>query len=120
MTCGPTSRKPCRKGCRSRKRKEKIVRLEPERKIFTDLVRMAAYRAESVRSPVAEPQRRRRPRLPPDPELLPTPDGETLTVRFQSMSQPRFNKALRDLCEITARECRPERMRACEGPKLFS
>ena len=34
---------------------EKIVRLEPERKIFTDLVRMVAYRAESAMFALLDP-----------------------------------------------------------------
>ena len=90
---------------------EEIVRLEPERKIFTDLVRMVAYRAESAMFALLDPALNRNEdegraflqtlfRTPAD--LI--PDGETLTVRFHSMSQPRFNRALRELCETTARQ----------------
>ncbi len=90
---------------------EEIVRLEPERKIFTDLVRMAAYRAESAMLAPLGPLLNRSEdegraflqtlfRTPAD--LVPG-DG-CLTVRFHSMSQPRFNKALRELCAMTTRE----------------
>ena len=104
---------------------EKIVRLEPERKIFTDLVRMVAYRAESAMFALPLLNRNEDEgraflqtlfRTPAD--LI--PDGKTLTVRFQSM--PRFNKALRELCEMTARYNYPgtDVRLVFEGPKLFS
>ena len=103
-----------RSGTRSRREEpvgetldpDTVVRLEPERKIFTDLVRTLAYRAESALlgrvGPLlardGEEGRAFLKALFATPADL-VPNDTELLVRFHSMAQPRFNRALRALCE---------------------
>ena len=85
-----------------------IVRLEIERKLFTDLIRMTAYRAESAMLPLIAPHFLRDAeegrtflkavyQLPAD--LIPQPEKQILILRFHSMANPRFNRVLAHLCE---------------------
>ncbi len=85
-----------------------IVRLEIERKRFTDLIRMIAYRAESAMLPMIAPLFMRDAeegrtflkavyQLPAD--MIPRPERQILILRFHSMANPRFNRALAHLCE---------------------
>ena len=88
-----------------------VVRLEPERKIFTDLVRTLAYRAESALlgrvGPLlardGEEGRAFLKALFATPADL-VPNDTELLVRFHSMAQPRLNRALRALCEAATDE----------------
>ena len=83
-----------------------VVRLKPERKIFTDLVRTLAYRAESALlgrvGPLlardGEEGRAFLKALFATPADL-VPNDTELLVRFHSMAPPRLNRALRALCE---------------------
>ena len=86
---------------------EQIVRLAPERKLLTDLVKMVAYRAESAMLPGIGLLKREAEegrtflkalfRTPAD--LIPLKEERQLLVRYHSMAQPRFNSALRTLCD---------------------
>ena len=88
-----------------------VVRLEPERKIFTDLVRTLAYRAESALlgrvGPLlardGEEGRAFLKALFATPADL-VPNDTELLVRFHSMAQPRLNRVLRALCEAATDE----------------
>jgi transposase len=85
-----------------------IVRLEQERKRITDVIKMAAYRAETELAALVGPSlgihHRDEARsflknvfnLPAD--LLPDEEAGTLTVRLYGMANPRFNRALVALC----------------------
>jgi len=96
-----------------------IVRLERERKYLSDIVRMTCYRSETALLNLLAPHFARASeegrtflkslfQLPAD--IVPDEQGETLTVKFHAMSNPRFNRALKDLCEIMNREafCFPQ------------
>ena len=84
-----------------------IVRLAPERKLLTDLVKMVAYRAESAMLPgvgllkrEAEEGRVFLKTLFQTPaDLIPLEEEKQLLVRYHSMAQRRFNTALRTLCD---------------------
>ena len=89
---------------------EEIVQLERERKRITDVIKLAAYRAESELAALAGPSlgfhHRDEARsflenvfnLPAD--LLPDEEQGTLTVRLYGMANPRSNRALAELCEF--------------------
>jgi hypothetical protein len=96
-----------------------IVRLEKDRKYLTDTVKMTCYRAETALLNLVSPYFARAAeegraflkslfQLPAD--ILPDELTETLTIKFHSMSNPRSNRALRDLCEIMNSEvfCFPQ------------
>ncbi len=85
-----------------------IVQLEQERKRITDVIKMAAYRAESELAALLGPslgihhQDEARSflenafNLPAD--LIPDTEAGTLTVRLYGMANPRSNRALAELC----------------------
>ena len=88
---------------------EPIVRLERERKIITDTLKMVAYRAETqlanlvgpllpYREDEARAFMRRVFNLPAD--LLPDHEQGTLVVRLHGMTTPRDNRALAALCAV--------------------
>ena len=88
---------------------EAIVRLERERKIITDTLKMVAYRAETQLAnlvgpllPYRDDEARKFMRqvfeLPAD--LLPDYQQGKLVVRLHSMANPRSNRALDALCEV--------------------
>ena len=88
---------------------EPIVRLERERKIITDTVKMVAYRAETQLANLVGPllpsrhdEARKFMRqvfeLPAD--LLPNYERGELVVRLHSMTTPRDNRALASLCGV--------------------
>ena len=88
--------------------RQQAVKLESERKIFTNLIRTIAYRAESAMLADAGPLLSRdaeegraflKAVFQAPADLIPSENGEELLVRFHSMAQPRFNRALRALCE---------------------
>jgi len=85
-----------------------IVQLDPQRKVFTDAIRMIAYRAETQLANLVGPLLPYRGdearsflakvfQLPAD--LLPNPQNGHLLVRLYSMANPRSNRALAGLCE---------------------
>ncbi len=88
---------------------EPIVRLERERKIITDTIKMVAYRAETQLAnlvgpllPCRDDEARKFMRqvfeLPAD--LLPDYDQGKLVVGLHSMTTPRDNRALATLCGV--------------------
>jgi transposase-like protein len=90
-----------------------VVQLEQERKTLTDLVKMVAYRAEGSLLRLTAPLLARQEdegraflqalfQIPAD--LIPNADTGELRVRFHSMATPRFNHALRAVCEALTRE----------------
>ena len=84
---------------------DEIVRLSTERKIFTDAIKAATYRAESRLIALLRPHFKRSDDEARDflktvfqhpADLL--VDGDQVTVRFGPLSAPRFTAALRGLC----------------------
>jgi hypothetical protein len=86
-----------------------VVRLEQQRKVITDTVKMVAYRAETQLANLVGPLLPYRGdearsflkkvfQLPAD--LLPDPKGGRLVVRLYAMANPRSNRALAALCEV--------------------
>jgi hypothetical protein len=82
-----------------------IVRLSTERKIFTDAIKAATYRAESRLVDLVRPHFKRSDDEARD--FLKTAfqhpadilvNGDLVTVRFGPLSAPRFTAALRGLC----------------------
>lgn len=89
---------------------KQIVRLEQERKRITDVIKMAAYRAETELAALLGPSlgihHRDEARsflqnvfnLPAD--LVPDEEAGTLTVRLYGMANPRSDRALALLCTV--------------------
>ena len=84
---------------------EPVMRLSPERKLFTDVIRAAAYRAETALLDVLRPHFPRiddegraflRNAVQQSGDLV--VEGDTLVVRLAPMSAPRYTVALRALC----------------------
>ncbi len=89
------------------------VRLEKERKYLTDAIKMVCYRAESsllnlLYAHFARARDEGRVflkslfELPAD--IMPDEAAGILSVNFHPMANPRFNRALNDLCEIMNQE----------------
>jgi transposase len=89
-----------------------VVRLEPERKMLTDTVKLVAYRAETQLANLVGPLLPDRAdearsflqkvfQLPAD--LLPQPEAKRLVVRIHGMANPRSNRALASLCDVLNR-----------------
>jgi transposase-like protein len=95
--------------------KNKIVRHERDRKIFTDNIKMIAYRAESSLFTMLEPFFIRHDEegrkflaalFKTFADIIPDEKKECLFIRFHSMATNRYNKTLRNLCNIiNQREC---------------
>ena len=90
---------------------DKIVRLEPERKLLTDAFKMIAYRAESSLARLIEPFFARHEDearkflqsvFQATADLIPDQRRRRLTVRFHGLSSPRATRALRDLCQVVS------------------
>jgi len=86
--------------------KDEIVKLSPERKLFTDAIKAACYRAETTLLRLLEPDFARaedegrnflREAMKKTADLQ--VDGDNVTVRFAPLSAPRFTAALRGLCK---------------------
>ncbi len=97
---------------------EKIVRLEPERKLIADAGKMIAYRAESSLTRLIEPFFARhedearkflKSVFRATADLIPDQRSRTLTVRFHGLANPRNTRALHALCEVvnTSEVCYP-------------
>ena len=90
-----------------------IVRHERERKIFTDNIKMIAYRAESSLFRLIEPffmryQEEGRKFLEAvfktSADILPDGETQSLLIKFHSMATNRYNKTLRELFRIVNRK----------------
>ena len=86
-----------------------IVRLETERKMLTDAIKMSCYRAETSLLNLLGPHFARNKdegraflksvfQQPAD--IIPNQDKGIMSVKFHTMSNPRSNHALKELCEI--------------------
>ncbi len=89
--------------------KQKIIKMERERKVLTDAIKMIAYRAETQLANLVGPLLPYRDdearnflknifQLPAD--LVPDEANRRLEVRLHSMANPRSNRALRGMCEV--------------------
>lgn len=83
-----------------------VVKLSAERKLLTDVIKAACYRAETALLRLLEPSFSRaedegraflRSLMEQRADLI--VDGDDVTVRFMPMSAPRYTSALRALCE---------------------
>ena len=93
--------------------KHEIVRLETERNMFTDGIKMICYRAETCLFNLIAPFFTRHTNegraflksIFQQPADI-TPDEERciMTVKFHTMSTPRANRALKQLCEVMNQE----------------
>jgi len=92
---------------------DEIVRLDPERKIVVDVIKMVAYRAETSLFNYITPFFARHEdegraflkavfQLPAD--IVPEEERECLVVRFHSMANRRHNETLKALCEVMNQE----------------
>lgn len=88
---------------------EKIVKLERERKIVVDTIKLAAYRAESALARLVEPFFNRHEEearkllktiFKATADIIPDHRAGELRVRFHGLANPRSTRALSALCEI--------------------
>lgn len=93
--------------------KHEIVRLETERKMFTDGIKMICYRTETCLFNLIAPFFARNTdegraflksifQQPAD--ILPDEARRIMTVKFHTMSTPRANRALKKLCDVMNQE----------------
>ena len=85
-----------------------IVKLERERKVIVDTIKLSAYRAESALVRLLDPllaryadegRRFLQSVFKATADLLPDAEAGQLTVRFHGLATPRGTRALRGLCE---------------------
>jgi hypothetical protein len=90
-----------------------IVRLETERKMLTDAIKMICYRAETFLMNHIAPFFARnndegrafmKSVFQQPADIIPDEGQEKLTIRFHTMSTPRENRALKKLCEVMSEE----------------
>jgi hypothetical protein len=88
-----------------------IVRLERERKIVTDVMKLTAYRAESALARLVEPIFARHEHearkflrcvFQATADIIPDEEQQVMTIRFHGLSSPRMTRALADLCAIVS------------------
>ena len=88
---------------------ERIVKLERERKVLVDAIKLTAYRAESVLTRMVEPFFRRyedearkflKSIFQATADIVPDAGKRQLTVRFHGLASPRATRALGDLCAL--------------------
>jgi hypothetical protein len=88
---------------------EQIVKLERERKVLVDAIKLAAYRAESALARLVEPffarhQEEARKFLKSifraTADIIPDHRNQRLTVRFHGLASPRTTRALSELCTL--------------------
>lgn len=85
---------------------DEVVKLSVERKLFTDVIKTACYRAETVllrllvpHFPRAEDEGRAFLKTAMEQPADLRVNGDDVTIRFAPMSAPRFTAALTALCE---------------------
>ena len=90
---------------------EEIVKLERERKVLVDGIKLAAYRAESSMARLIEPFFARyedearkflKTIFQATADILPDEGQGTLTIRFHGLASPRASRALRELCDLVS------------------
>jgi hypothetical protein len=90
-----------------------IVRLETERKMFTDGIKMICYRAETCLFNLIAPFFVRnndegraflKSVFQQPADIIPDKEREIMTVKFHTMSTPRANRALKQLCDVMNQE----------------
>ena len=93
---------------------ERVVKLERERKVLVDAIKLTAYRAESALARLVEPFFKRyedearkflKSIFQATADILPDEQNHLLTIRFHGLASPRATRALADLCVLmTERE----------------
>jgi len=90
-----------------------IVRLETERKMFTDGIKMICYRAETCLYNLIAPFFARnndegraflKSVFQQPADIIPDKEGRVMNVKFHTMSTPRANRALKQLCDVMNQE----------------
>jgi len=90
-----------------------IVRLETERKMLTDGLKMICYRAETCLLDLIAPFFPRsndegraflKSVFKQPGDIVPDTEGKLMTVKLHTMSTPRANSALKQLCDVINRE----------------
>jgi len=90
-----------------------IVRLETERKMFTDGIKMICYRAETRLYNLIAPFFSRnndegraflKSVFQHPADIIPDKKGRVLNIKFHTMSTPRENRALKQLCDVMNQE----------------
>jgi len=90
-----------------------VVRLETERKMFTDGIKMICYRAETCLFNLIAPFFSRnndegrsflKSVFQQPADIIPDKDRKILLVNFHTMSTPRANRALKQLCDTMNQE----------------
>ena len=90
-----------------------IVRLETERKMFTDGIKMICYRAETCLYHLIAPFFARsndegraflKSVFQQPANIIPDKEQKILNVKFHTMSTPRANRALKQLCDVMNQE----------------
>ncbi|TAM93964.1 MAG: hypothetical protein EPN39_18810 [Chitinophagaceae bacterium] len=87
----------------------RLNKLKPESKLFMNIIKMICYHAETAMSEIIAPhfyKEKNEKRMlikqlfntPAD--IIPNEKEQTLTIRIGSLSAPRYNKAISELCEI--------------------
>ena len=93
--------------------KHEIVRLETERKMFTDGIKMICYRAETCLFNLIAPffagnndegRTFLKSVFQQPADLIPDKEGRFMNVKFHTMSTPRANRALKQLCDVENQE----------------
>lgn len=88
---------------------EKYTKLTTEKKLFVELIKMIAFRAETsvvnllsefYTKSMNEGRMLAKEIINSDANLIPDYKNETLTVCLHSLSTPRANKAVKNICEI--------------------
>lgn len=93
--------------------KHEIVRLETERKMITDGIKMICYRAETCLFNLIAPFFTRnmdegrtflKSIFQQPADIIPDEESRIMTIKFHTMSTPRANRALKHLCDIMNQE----------------
>jgi len=88
---------------------EQVVRLERERKVIVDAIKLTAYRAESALARLVEPFFKRhedearkflKSIFTATADIIPDQRNRRLTVRFHGLASPRATRALGELCAL--------------------
>ena len=87
----------------------RLNKLKPESKLFMNIIKMICYRAETAMAEIIAPHfyKEKSEKRMLIKQLFNTPaditsdeEEQTLTIRIRSLSAPRYNKAINELCEI--------------------